>query len=324
MLSTLAGLPIPMALAAVALLGYLVGNWRRRRIEFHKTNARRELRRAKSIIRSLEDISTELRSNLTQHQSSIRLFRQRVGELAGNNKMADWRQLSEEADRALRPTMRLATQIAQAYDELRQQMNLLMTFTEIRTDPLTGLSNRRGMDDSLDTLFGLMSRYGNPFSIMILDVDHFKRVNDEQGHLFGDQILQKTAILLEECARDTDIVVRYGGEEFVILMPETELDGATAFAERVRMEVEQDLPITVSCGAATAGDGDTGDKLFSRADQALYKAKNTGRNAAYGHNGTSIEPAFPPHSDEVVHDGPQVVLPLEVSSPLQTTANYSI
>jgi diguanylate cyclase len=324
MLSTLAGLPIPMALAAVALLGYLVGNWRRRRIEFHKTNARRELRRAKSIIRSLEDISTELRSNLTQHQSSIRLFRQRVGELAGNNKMADWRQLSEEADRALRPTMRLATQIAQAYDELRQQMNLLMTFTEIRTDPLTGLSNRRGMDDSLDTLFGLMSRYGNPFSIMILDVDHFKRVNDEQGHLFGDQILQKTAILLEECARDTDIVVRYGGEEFVILMPETELDGATAFAERVRMEVEQDLPITVSCGAATAGDGDTGDKLFSRADQALYKAKNTGRNAAYGHNGTSIEPAFPPHSDEVVHDGHQVVLPLEVSSPLQTTANYSI
>jgi diguanylate cyclase len=324
MLSTLAGLPIPMALAAVALLGYLVGNWRRRRIEFHKTNARRELRRAKSIIRSLEDISTELRSNLTQHQSSIRLFRQRVGELAGNNKMADWRQLSEEADRALRPTMRLATQIAQAYDELRQQMNLLMTFTEIRTDPLTGLSNRRGMDDSLDTLFGLMSRYGNPFSIMILDVDHFKRVNDEQGHLFGDQILQKTAILLEKCARDTDIVVRYGGEEFVILMPETELDGATAFAERVRMEVEQDLPITVSCGAATAGDGDTGDKLFSRADQALYKAKNTGRNAAYGHNGTSIEPAFPPHSDEVVHDGHQVVLPLEVSSPLQTTANYSI
>jgi diguanylate cyclase len=220
--------------------------------------------------------------------------------------------------------MRLATQIAQAYDELRQQMNLLMTFTEIRTDPLTGLSNRRGMDDSLDTLFGLMSRYGNPFSIIILDVDHFKRVNDEQGHLFGDQILQKTAILLEECARDTDIVVRYGGEEFVILMPETELDGATAFAERVRMEVEQDLPITVSCGAATAGDGDTGDKLFSRADQALYKAKNTGRNAAYGHNGTSIEPAFPPHSDEVVHDGHQVVLPLEVSSPLQTTANYSI
>jgi hypothetical protein len=84
------------------------------------------------------------------------------------------------------------------------------------------------------------------------------------------------------------------------------------------------LPITVSCGAATAGDGDTGDKLFSRADQALYKAKNTGRNAAYGHNGTSIEPAFPPHSDEVVHDGHQVVLPLEVSSPLQTTANYSI
>lgn len=302
MWSNLAGLPIPMALAAVALIGYLVGTWRRRRVEFHQTNARRELRRANSIIRSLESISSKLRSNLMKHQSSIRQFRQRVGELASKNDLADWRQLSHEADRALRPTMRLATQIAHSYDELRQQMNLLMTFTEIRTDPLTGLSNRRALEDSLGTLFAMLSRYGNPFSLMILDIDHFKRVNDDQGHLYGDQVLQQTARLLDDCARDTDIVVRYGGEEFVILMPETSLDGAAAFAERLRLEIEQDLPITVSCGAAFAREDDSADALFLRADQALYAAKNAGRNRAFRHNGTDVEPALPEQERQFVEN----------------------
>lgn len=283
---------LPIVLAAVALFGYLVGTCRRRRLELSQTNARRELRRAKAIINSLEDISRELRSNLTKHQASITQFRQRVVELASQNELADWHQLSDEADRALRPTMQLATQIAHSYDELRQQMNLLMTFTEVRTDPLTGLSNRRAFDDSLATLFGLKSRYGNSFAMMIVDIDYFKRVNDSQGHLYGDQILQQTARLLDDCARDTDIVVRYGGEEFIIVMPESELSGAAAFAERVRLEVEQDLPITVSCGAAAAHDDDNPATLFARADEALYAAKNAGRNCVFQHNGDSVEPAF--------------------------------
>lgn len=312
-----------MALGAVALFGYLVGTWRRKRIEFHKTNARRELRRAKTIIRSMEGISSELRGNLAKHQASIRQFRQRVGEIANKNEMADWHELSEEADRALRPTMQLATQIAQSYDELRQQMNLLMTFTEVRTDPLTGLSNRRAMDDSLAALFALMRRYGNSFSMMILDVDHFKSINDEQGHLYGDQVLQQAARLLDDCARDTDIVVRYGGEEFVIVMPETELEGAAAFAERVRLEIEQDLPITVSCGAATAAEDDTAESLFARADKALYAAKNAGRNKALCHNGTSIEAAFPLDGETDQCEGAGC-LPTSDRSPAQATNDCTV
>lgn len=286
-----------MALAAVALVGYVVGTWRRRKVEFNRTSARRELRRAKSIIRSLEGIADELRANLSTHQASVRNFRQRVNQLAATQDMADWQELSEEADRFLRPTMRLATQVAQSYDELRQQVNLLMTFTEIRTDPLTGLSNRRALDDSLSTLLAMTTRYGNKFALIALDIDHFKRINDEQGHLFGDQILQRTARLLDDCARDTDIVVRYGGEEFVVLLPETDLQGAAAFAERLRIEVEQDLPVTVSCGAACVCEGDNAKSIFARADEAMYTAKRAGRNRAFRHNGEAVEPAFPKYSE---------------------------
>lgn len=293
-----------MALAAVALVGYVVGTWRRRKVEFYRTSARRELRRAKSIIRSLDGIADELRANLSTHHASVRQFRQRVNQLAANHDLADWQELSEEADKFLRPTMRLATQVAQSYDELRQQMNLLMTFTEIRTDPLTGLSNRRALDDSLATLFAMMCRYGNKFALIALDVDHFKRVNDEQGHLFGDQVLQRTARLLDNCARDTDIVVRYGGEEFVVLLPETDLDGAAIFAERLRIEIEQDLPITVSCGAACVLEGDNAKSIFARADEALYAAKRAGRNRAFKHNGDMIEPAFPPGNDDQLSPRP--------------------
>lgn len=320
MFSSLAGLPIPMALAAVALVGYVVGTWRRRKVEFNRTSARRELRRAKSIVRSLESIADDLRANLSTHHASVRQFRARVNQLAVNQDMADWQELSEEADKFLRPTMRLATHVAQSYDELRQQMNMLMTFTEIRTDPLTGLSNRRALDDSIGTLFAMKTRYGNDFSLIAMDIDHFKQVNDEQGHLFGDQILQRTARLLDSCARDTDIVVRYGGEEFVILLPETDLHGAAVFAERLRIEVEQDLPVTVSCGAAAVLDGDNAKSIFARADEALYAAKRAGRNRAFRHSGEAIEPAYP-QGDDAPRAAPIDPMPGSLSSGFDTPAS---
>ena len=98
-----------------------------------------------------------------------------------------------------------------------------MTFTEVRTDPLTGVSNRRALDETLESMFAMMHRYEHPFSVVLLDIDNFKQINDEQGHLYGDRMLKAVSRLLDDNVRDTDMVARYGGEEFVIVMPQTTL-----------------------------------------------------------------------------------------------------
>ncbi len=285
------GIPTPVALAAVAVIGYLVGR-RRRGEDKNRGVARRELKRAKAVIRELESIAREVRRSLATHHTSVLHFREQVTQLSAQKDTAVWQRLSEEAERMLKPTMRLSTQIAHAYDEIRQQTNLLMTFTEVRTDPLTGLSNRRAMDESLMTMFAMLTRYGNQFSLAIFDLDHFKRVNDEQGHLHGDYMLQQVARLMDLCVRETDIVARYGGEEFVVLMPETDLAGSGVICERIRREVQDKLSLTVSGGIAVAVNGDTSRTLLARADAALYGAKSAGRNAVFQHTGHQLLPTL--------------------------------
>ena len=165
-----------------------------------------------------------------------------------------------------------------------------MTFTEVRTDPLTGVNNRRGLDDALNSHLALMSRYSSVFSLAMFDIDHFKQVNDREGHLHGDRVLQELARLFDECVRETDIVGRYGGEEFVVIMPHTDLAGACLFAERLRHEVANRLGITVSGGIAAAQEGDAADALIARADAALYGAKSAGRNRVFYHTGDGLRP----------------------------------
>ncbi len=284
------GIPAPVALAIVALVGYLVGRWRRRLETDEQAGARRELKRARAVIRELEGIAREVRAGLASHHSNVMRFKQRVQQLSLCGEAAVWKQLCDEAERMLKPTMRLSRQLAHAYDEIRQQTNLLMTFTEVRTDPLTGVSNRRALDDSLANMFGILARYGTGFSIAIFDIDHFKKINDQHGHLYGDQVLQQLARMLDDCVRETDIVARYGGEEFVVLMPQTDLGAASQFADRMRESVQTDLSITISGGVAQASEHDSPRTLLSRADAALYEAKSGGRNLVYRHLGEEAEP----------------------------------
>ncbi len=166
-----------------------------------------------------------------------------------------------------------------------------MSFTEVRTDPLTRVSNRRGLDESLESMFAHLDRYGQPFSLAIFDIDHFKQVNDTKGHLHGDRTLQAVARILDDSVRDTDVVARYGGEEFVVVMSHTTLENACQFADRVRMQVESSVGLTISGGVAQALDGDNPQTLLSRADAALYGSKAAGRNRIYQHTGSEIEPA---------------------------------
>jgi diguanylate cyclase (GGDEF)-like protein len=281
--------PAPVALAVVAALGYLISRRTGATANDMVARSRRELKRARAVALELEKIAWTVRQSLAKHHASVSRFKERVNRLSDHEQDAGWKELCREAEEILRPTLQLATQIANAYDEIRQQSANLMTFTEVRTDPLTGVNNRRGLDDALNTHFALMSRYGAMFSLAMFDIDHFKQVNDKDGHLHGDRVLQELARLLDESIRETDIVARYGGEEFVVVMPHTDAAGGRVFAERLRSQIEGRMEITVSGGVASAEDGDTQETLIARADVALYAAKSAGRNCVFCHTGEAAE-----------------------------------
>ena len=155
------------------------------------------------------------------------------------------------------------------------------------TDNLTGAANRRVFQTELERRFVEARRYGRPLSLLVLDLDRFKRVNDTFGHLFGDQVLRRLGGLVAGEKRDGDTFCRYGGEEFALIMPETALGDALRVAERIRAAVEaatfeyegRTTPVTVSIGAAERTDGmTTPDDLIRRADVQVYAAKENGRN----------------------------------------------
>ncbi len=157
------------------------------------------------------------------------------------------------------------------------------------TDQLTGLHNRRYMVGQLDALMRRSTAGGEPVSVLVIDIDHFKRVNDSFGHDVGDEVLREFAVRLASNVRAIDLPVRHGGEEFVVVMPDTDLEAARRIAERIRLHVagspfrvmggEELLTVTISIGAATScGAGDTSNALLKRADEAVYIAKSQGRN----------------------------------------------
>ncbi len=146
-------------------------------------------------------------------------------------------------------------------------------------DPLTGLANRRMMEMIFKRTLEEVKRYERPFSIIMLDVDHFKKYNDTKGHTAGDEALVNVSKVLIKATRGVDLVSRYGGEEFLILLPETGLEGTIILAERIRESMEEDTDVTVSIGIATCSKEIKDEEDFiNRADAALYQAKNNGRN----------------------------------------------
>lgn len=155
------------------------------------------------------------------------------------------------------------------------------------TDPVTGANNRAALDAALVREVDLAHRHGVPLALVMFDLDHFKAINDRYGHLCGDMVLKDlTSSVINECIRRSDVVYRYGGEEFVLLLRNTGLDGARLLAERIRSVVaervflpdSQAIRLTVSLGLACVRPGESAFALLGRVDRALYQAKESGRN----------------------------------------------
>ena len=179
--------------------------------------------------------------------------------------------------------------LARSIDEMRQRLIEL-----IGTDPLTACLNRRALETRLAREWRHAKRRDAPLAVLAIDVDRFKPINDGYGHPFGDSVLQEIAEILKETARDTDAVARPGGDEFILILPDTGWQGATAFAERLRRNVDDHLfggdrtsiQVTVSVGVAVARGWEAGvvntgvgpAQLLEEADRSLYRAKSAGRN----------------------------------------------
>lgn len=145
-------------------------------------------------------------------------------------------------------------------------------------DPLTQLWNRRRLYLYIDKLIPASQRRDEPFSIILLDIDHFKEFNDRYGHDIGDELLSKVAKILLNCSREQDLVVRYGGEEFMIVLPSTNIEQAKIIIERIQENIKENVHITISAGLAIYAGNIVFQKLVKQADKALYEAKETGRN----------------------------------------------
>jgi diguanylate cyclase (GGDEF)-like protein len=166
--------------------------------------------------------------------------------------------------------------------------NALLYHTALQSaliDPLTGVKNRSSMDATMQREVDLAQRHGTPLAVLLLDIDHFKSINDRFGHACGDYVIQAVAQCISKTVRGSDMVFRYGGEEFLVLLSCTDCKGTCLLAERIRQNIENltfsresELQVTASLGISCLQMEDDTEALFKRADNALYQAKRYGRN----------------------------------------------
>ncbi len=224
--------------------------------------------------KNLNNVSKELKSDKTKDEIDNLLS----NVMSDTNNMIDH---SKHLEKMLEHSNR-------EMENMRRDLEIARK--EAITDPLTGLGNRKAFDQELQNLINLSNENSShTFSMILLDIDHFKKFNDKFGHQIGDQVLRLIARTLKDSVKGRDLAVRYGGEEFAILLPETNMQGALKVAEILRQEVETKelinratgkkiAKITFSAGVAEYINGENVDNFISRVDKSLYDAKKAGRN----------------------------------------------
>lgn len=206
------------------------------------------------------------------------------GRFAGNPLLHDFRRLFELCRQAMQHTEAASHEIERLKTQLVEMTRSLDLATRI--DPMTGLANRRDIMEKIEQEHSRAYRHQRTFSIILVDIDDFKQVNDKHGINIGDDVLVEVACVLRECVRNEDVCSRWGGEEFLFLLPETGLDGALAVAQKVRQSVgmtefkvhRPGIRLTVSLGVCNYQPGQTVADCLKRAEMALLQAKQSGKN----------------------------------------------
>lgn len=249
--------------------------------------ASEESQKVAQTLERLYELTGSLGHNVDEHATRVQAIGQELAEAQGKSDCEVQQALLTAMAQIAEANSRLQGELTSAEQKLQQQAGEIQSqMTAARTDALTGLSNRRAFDDALDGHLLQFQRTRSRLSLLLFDIDHFKKFNDTFGHLAGDTVLSGVARVLYRSMREVDTVARYGGEEFAVLVPDGE---AAQAAELARKAVEasefefegSSLRVTLSGGVADAQSGDSPAGLIKRADAALYASKKAGRNCCH-------------------------------------------
>lgn len=281
----------------IATAGAVAGWWLRGSTIRRETRRNdNESRRNREVLAKLYELAARVAADVGQHTNRV----EEISEELASAKTQESDVVVTAVARLIQNNEQMQRQLATAQERLREQARQIeFSAAEARTDALTGLANRRALDQEIARRHGEFQRDGKNLSLVLIDVDHFKRFNDTYGHQAGDRVLCGLAQVLLQEARELDLVARYGGEEFSLVLPETTTAEAVAFCERIRKAVESrkfhfsgtDLRVTISLGVAQLRVDEEVAALIQRSDAALYASKEAGRNRTYWHDGQTSHPA---------------------------------
>ena len=264
--------------------------------------AKRAAERAAMAASRVADVAKNVASDVGDHAAKMKAI---SADLAGIDRQSTGANgaVFSALDQMLAANTQLQERLEKAEQQLATQAAEIKAHeSEARTDSLTGISNRRAFDDELKRRFSEWERKHTPCTLVLLDIDFFKKFNDTHGHQVGDEVLRQVAKVLKAQSRDMDLPCRYGGEEFGVILPATDAASACKVAERIREAIEESttvcegksLKVTCSLGLSEFRPGVDIDQLIRRADDALYASKKAGRNCGHWHNGTDCLPLNAP------------------------------
>jgi diguanylate cyclase len=310
-------LVVNLLCACVALaVGFAAGVWffgakvskpadsRQRKKPVAKANeeSKRKAERAAMAAGRVADLAKNVATDVGDHAAKIQAISDDLAGIDRQSAEANTAVFSA-LDQMLAANAQLQERLAQAEKQLAvQAVEIKAHESEARTDSLTGLANRRAFDDELKRRISEWERKRIPCTLVLLDIDFFKKFNDTHGHQVGDEVLRQVAKVLKEQSRDSDLPCRYGGEEFGVILSTTDVASARTVAERIRQAVEasttvcegKSLKVTCSVGISQFESGDDVSQLIRRSDEALYASKKAGRNCGHWQNGGICLPLTAP------------------------------
>ncbi|HVX14199.1 MAG TPA: GGDEF domain-containing protein [Pirellulales bacterium] len=258
-----------------------------------------EPERVRQLLSRIRELTENSAASVGEHSTRVQQITQEIAALSGRGDIPLEEAVLDAASRLLEANECLQQELSGAKEKLNEHSQQIeVHMAEARTDGLVGIPNRRAFDEEISRQCAALEQGGPGFSLVLLDIDHFKKFNDRHGHQAGDQVLKQVGQVLSNSStqRDSsqcDFVARYGGEEFAIIVPATEPHEGRMAAQQVRAAVEaatfdvgdKQLQVTVSLGVVGACAGDNPEAVIRRADEALYAAKKNGRNRAYFFDG---------------------------------------